>query len=349
VRGRWRELLSILADLAAVVSAGVVLVAGRGYAVGTVSRTWLAVVVVGGLLFLIVVGWLRRRAWWGKIRPKYVSSVLWVARPVQEELEARLRSEAGVRVPGELEAGVRALGGAAATLPALRVDALRVLQFALAAWDGCDAGDVRVSADQVFVGGLGWPIAVDPFGVMGQKLDQACNELVRAGMLAWYEMTVSREAADVGVRRDIAEADREGELSRLVREELRRRQTRGVATGAVAAVEEQVPSPACEAKILELSRCSVGVLEYVLRLHIDHPREVVSEDLLHPEMSTSPLKSLERDELHAALKELVDAGFLREPQWEGTELQVRVTECLADRTVARRVFEYLQSLMASEE
>lgn len=339
----------IVGSIASVVAAVWIVLSPPGlwelYESGRLSGLVAALAWLLPLFALAGAAWKWRDRWKRWLRARYVSAVWRAAVPVRDEVSARFierdRAASG-QGAGEPRS---ALEEAAARLAGLSVNALRVLQFALAACNGSDAG--RVSADQVFSGGVGWPIGVDPFGLMGQRLDQACNQLVRAGFLASYEMTISREAADVAVRREVAEADKGGELSRLVREQLRRR-SRGVAKGAVGAAEEQVPSPSCEAKIRELSKRSVGVLEYLLRLFIDHPGEVVSEDLLDPEILMSPLKSLEGGELNVALKELVDAGFLQEPHWEGTELRVRVTQCLANRAVAKRVFEYLQSLMASE-
>ena len=84
--GRWREWLSTLADLCTVVPMVVLLTASVGYAVGRLSRAQLAVVVVATLVVFAVLGWWRRHEWWEKVKPRYASAVVWLARPVRDEL-----------------------------------------------------------------------------------------------------------------------------------------------------------------------------------------------------------------------------------------------------------------------
>jgi len=104
VKGRWRELLSTLADVCTVVPILVLLAAWVGYAVGGLSGPRLALVVVVALAALAAVGWWRRRTWWRVVRPKYVSAVVWLARCVGRDVVERLRGEGATRE--ELLAGV---------------------------------------------------------------------------------------------------------------------------------------------------------------------------------------------------------------------------------------------------
>ena len=174
---------------------------------GRLSRAQLAVVLVGALVVFAVVGWWRRHSWWRKVRPRYVSAVVWLARPVADDVAMRLR-------PGIAS---RAVGAAAAALPGLHINALRVLQFALAGADRFGGGPCWVGASQVFsIRGLA---EKDAF----PRLNDGCNLLVTSGMVSSYELKPGAGGAQVWLRRDIEESDETGELSRLVREELRRR------------------------------------------------------------------------------------------------------------------------------
>lgn len=93
MKGRWRESLSMLADVVTVAS-GVALLAGSlGLAVGSLSRTWTLVILVGLAAVFGVLVWARWDKWWKAIRPRYVSAVVWLAKWVREDVLDRLRGE----------------------------------------------------------------------------------------------------------------------------------------------------------------------------------------------------------------------------------------------------------------
>jgi hypothetical protein len=55
------------------------------------------------------------------------------------------------------------------------------------------------------------------------ELEKACNKLVESGVAVTYRFDRSGGVAQIWIRRDIGEANETGQLSRLVREELKRR------------------------------------------------------------------------------------------------------------------------------
>lgn len=204
MRGGWRGLLSVLADVASVAGLALVLVAGRGYAVGRLSRASLVVVLVGVVMVLGLLAYVRRRAWWGVVRPRYVSCVAWLAKPVGEEVRGRLGGGSWVE----------ALGEVAVSVPRLEVRSLRVLQFALAALDSAGGGPCVLDAHQLFPR-LG-------YGAIPEA-QASCRGLVEAGMVSRYEVGWGDRKVQVWLRGLVKQADEGGELSRLVREELMRR------------------------------------------------------------------------------------------------------------------------------
>lgn len=172
-------------------------------------QRWRPVVLAGaGLVLACVLVWGFRAAlarWeWG--RQRYVRALIWLARPVREDVEVRPRSDAARR----------ALGQAAARLPGLDVEPLKALQFALAALDSSDGAPCLLIGSQVFSGSGGG------YGVVPQ-LANACNELVTAGFVSRYESDWGRVGVRVWLRKEIEVADRGGELSRMVRAELESR------------------------------------------------------------------------------------------------------------------------------
>ena len=201
-----------------------------------------------GLLALALMAWLKYRAkqsnWGGRWREwrreRYVRALVRLAGPVSDDLLEILCPEvdreedsAQVRVPERLpaEAGSRVLEDLAGDLRGPPEDALRVLQFALAAYESCAPGPCWVSADQVFFTPRDlfpdmWdedPYQPDPLELRVDALNQACHDLVAAGIVSRYEFKESARGADIWLRRHIGEADTRGEVTRLVREELKRR------------------------------------------------------------------------------------------------------------------------------
>ena len=205
--GRWRDWLGVLSDAVTVATGLTLLAASVGYAVGRLSRTGAVVILIGLAAIFGVLVYVRRRAWWKAIRPKYVSGVVWLAGPVREDVEVRLR-------PG---AAGRALGDAAVRLPGLPTNALRVLQFALAGSHRYSGGPCWVGASQVF--SIRGRAEMDAFA----KLNDGCNALVTSGMVSTYKLKPTEGGAQVWLERDIEESDETGEVSHLVREELGRR------------------------------------------------------------------------------------------------------------------------------
>ena len=215
--GRWRELLSTLADAIAVVTALTMVAASVGYTVDADARIGLAVVGVAALPLFAMLAWLRRWAWWQAVRPKYLSAVVWLARPVRGDVAERLLADVVDPLLRDLAQQFRGL----------HTDALKVMLFALPAYESCAPGPCRVSARQVFPAPPG-PFGVDiyamsMFPARSDLLNDACRNLVLARLVSRYELKEADDAADVWLRGGIGEADRTGEVSRLVRKELKTR------------------------------------------------------------------------------------------------------------------------------
>ena len=157
---------------------------------GPLVAVVVALLVLGSVGMLAGLAWKRRRAFWRVIRPRYVPAVVWLARPVRGEVYARLGADSWVRTLGE----------AGARLPGLHTDALKALQFSLAALDSCAGGPCFVRASQAFSGeGGGYDLVF--------RLGDACNVLVRAGMVSRHETNWSDFGASVWLRSEIQVAD----------------------------------------------------------------------------------------------------------------------------------------------
>lgn len=235
-----------------------------------------------------------------------------------------------------------------ATLRLLSMDALTVLGGAI----------VRRRPGKVEVV-VKWPTALrlDPLASgseeAGRRFEEALEELEKADARVCGRVLKKGEEGDIEVSVSF-KTSRYGwklweRVYALVTTERVRRELRQEMEG-MARVSKPSVDPtekaACREKIADLSGHAVSVLEYLLRLYLTRAGPVIQEDVSDPEILMSPLKSLTRAHLEAALEELVDEGFLEECKWDGETLQVRVTECLSKRSVAEVVFEWLQDLMA---
>ena len=175
---------------------------------GPVAANGLSVLlsIGGAVLAGMLAMWVNYRAeqsnWGGRWREwrreRYVRALVRLAGPVSDDLLEILCPEvdreedsAQVRVPERLpaEAGSRVLEDLAGDLRGPPEDALRVLQFALAAYESCAPGPCWVSADQVFFTPRDlfpdmWdedPYQPDPLELRVDALNQACHDLVAEG------------------------------------------------------------------------------------------------------------------------------------------------------------------------
>ena len=253
--------------------------------------------------------------------------VLWKAiiRPAREEFGVEASNEAfdpGVKFTEELRPVLRELDDESLTLLGRALDRRKPgSREAFMEWP-----ELRVEADAV-----DWPEEV-------KRLHEACERLRDVGAIEmWVGGTnMSERFPDLRVRFPVRGWSALERLRVLVEVELARRE---LVEGAAA------PVSGCKEKIRDLSGHGVSVLEYLLRLYRTCAGSVIQEDLSDPEIPMSPLKSLPRARLQAALDELVHEGFLEEYKWNGETLQARVTECLSKRSVADVVFKWLQDLM----
>ena len=182
--GRWRELLSVLADLGQVGTACLVLAAYAGYLVGRLSRRDLAVAAVVGLGLLAVLAWWRRRAWWRVVRPKYVSAVVWLARPVRDELAAMLLDDGDGGNGGFEEELRQRIGG-------LSIQALGSLRGLLRAYHPGGGCEFRVGPQPEDEGGMGLN--------RDQRLARialACAELEEAGFISEQRLSADGEKVE---------------------------------------------------------------------------------------------------------------------------------------------------------
>jgi hypothetical protein len=174
---------------------------------GTLSGIQAALAWAAPTLTVWVLAWRRRPELARAMRRRYVSFVAWLASPAPQEVAERLRGKTVARVHEEVEA----------LLEEFDEDILRTLQFALVEGDPAYDGPAYVIARQVFLYGVG------EFTTPNLELEKACNKLVTSGMVVTYRFDDSEGIAQVWFRRDIREANETGRLSRLVREELKRR------------------------------------------------------------------------------------------------------------------------------
>jgi hypothetical protein len=174
---------------------------------GTLSRIWPVLAWLLPTLLLWGLAWWRRRQLSRAVRQGYVCAVLWLGRPVRREVAERLGGETAAGVHEEMEALVEECDE----------HVLRTLLFALVEGVSDHDGPVYVIARQVFLYGVGE--FTNPY----LELEKACNKLVESGVAVTYRFDRSGGVAQIWIRRDIGEANETGQLSRLVREELKRR------------------------------------------------------------------------------------------------------------------------------
>ena len=137
-------------------------------------------------------------------RERYLRALVWLSGPVAADLRVRLQPAALAQRLQDLEAELRGL----------EVNALRVLLLALGALDTGSAQPCWVDACQ----------AIRPPTDHGMDdLDNACNKLLIRGMLSEYHIDHYNGGALVSLPAWIGEANTTEQVSRLVREELKRR------------------------------------------------------------------------------------------------------------------------------
>jgi len=219
----------------AAVAQWVELTEGHGYYAGWLwgPLEWFRGRAMELLVVAIVLGlwsalwkWRQPLALWGTQR--YVRALLRLSRPVTEDLAEIPCAEVGreedsgevrLGVPLPADAGGRVLEDLSGNVLGLDGNALNVLQFVLAAFDRSGARTCWVSAAPMFPDR--WHYY--PFHTAREALDQACHDLVAAEMVSRYLIDWRKGGARIWPRMETVEANENGELSRLVREQLKRR------------------------------------------------------------------------------------------------------------------------------